>query len=328
MFFSLNNEAKLSNLSSGRDNNFNLVRLIASLLVLFTHAYALFFGVSSAEPFYEFGFTLGSIAVDVFFVSSGFLIYKSLESSDGLKKFFWFRALRIYPGLIFSLFLTVLCLSAFSTLSLLDYLFNIDTWFYLLKNSFLFFGIEYELPGVFHHVPYSNVINGSLWTLPYEVTMYVAISIFYVMDKSGSSKRGLLLISVWLFISIFLFSGVAEFYGLKTLFRLAFFFFFGASFYAFRNIVYFNSKVFFCFLILILLSCFYLKHLSYLYYLLMPYCLLWFIYIPDLFRKKINNFGDISYGVYIYAFPIQQALISSFPEFYFSLYVFFSFFVV
>ena len=66
---------KLANYAHGRDNNFNLVRILAALAVLITHSFALASGTGDAEPFRErLGMTMGAIAVDVFFITSGFLV--------------------------------------------------------------------------------------------------------------------------------------------------------------------------------------------------------------------------------------------------------------
>ncbi|WP_372340911.1 acyltransferase family protein [Paraglaciecola sp.] len=64
----------LSSYANGRDNNFNLIRFIAACLVLFSHSFALVLGGGLHEPLRGFlNMTLGTIAVDIFFITSGFL---------------------------------------------------------------------------------------------------------------------------------------------------------------------------------------------------------------------------------------------------------------
>src|SRR6266513_4565808 len=93
----------LGDLSSGRANNFNLLRFFAATLVIFSHCHALAWG-SNAEPvMLYFGFleTGGSLGVLIFFAISGYLIAQSYVMRGGhLKSFLAARALRLYPGLI------------------------------------------------------------------------------------------------------------------------------------------------------------------------------------------------------------------------------------
>lgn len=85
---------RLSNFTQGKDNNFNLIRMIAALAVLVTHSFALAIGTQDAEPFRQsLGMTMGAIAVDVFFVTSGFLVTASLLTRQNTIEFIWARAL-------------------------------------------------------------------------------------------------------------------------------------------------------------------------------------------------------------------------------------------
>ena len=92
-----------------RDNNFTLIRFIAASLVLFSHSFALSVGTASAEPLHtSLHITFGQIAVDVFFLTSGFLVTASLLARGSIKTFAKARCLRIYPGLIVAVLLTTL----------------------------------------------------------------------------------------------------------------------------------------------------------------------------------------------------------------------------
>ena len=161
---------KLSLLSQGRDNNFNLIRAVAALGVLVTHGFALSIGTGDAEPFREsFGITLGTIAVDIFFITSGFLVTSSMLNRKRAMDFIWARVLRIFPALFAMLLITVFVLGPiFTTRSLTSYLMDHSTLTYLTKNSLLFTDIAYTLPGVFESNPYKRAVNGSLWTMPFE----------------------------------------------------------------------------------------------------------------------------------------------------------------
>ena len=107
---------KLSDFTQGRDNNFNLIRIVAALAVLVTHSFALTVGSGNAEPLRaSLGMTMGSIAVDVFFIASGFLVTASLLNRQSAIDFIWARVLRIFPALSVMLFLTVFGLGAFFT---------------------------------------------------------------------------------------------------------------------------------------------------------------------------------------------------------------------
>jgi surface polysaccharide O-acyltransferase-like enzyme len=92
---------RLASVSQGRNNNFNLFRIVAALAVVVTHSFVLSSGNPGDEPLRQtLGTTLGSIAVDVFFVTSGLLIAASLLRSQCLVAFARARCLRISPGLI------------------------------------------------------------------------------------------------------------------------------------------------------------------------------------------------------------------------------------
>ena len=145
----------LENYAQGRNNNFNFIRIIAAYSVLVTHSFALALGSGDAEPFRNaLQMTMGSMAVDVFFVTSGFLVTASLLNRGSVIEFCYARALRILPALIVMLLLCVCVIGVlFTNRSAALYFLSHDTYLFFLKNSLLFLGVSYNLPGVFEEPP-------------------------------------------------------------------------------------------------------------------------------------------------------------------------------
>ena len=311
---------KLGDLSSGRDNNLNLIRMLAAYAVLISHSYALTAGTGDAEPGRgSIGLSLGAIAVHVFFLASGFLVSASLLSRRSVIDFAWARALRIIPALLVMLVLVVLVLGPLYTSLPLDaYLRNGRTWEYMLRNSVPVARMAYELPGVFQENPYGPAVNGSLWTLPYEVRMYLALAILWVAagwaqgTRAGGLFAGLVVLGALL-------SGchlLAAHFGLASVSEwsaLGFMFFAGASFYAFRQHVTLTWLGFLAVLICWALTVRHPALFFPVYVMTLGYALFFLAYVPGGIVRGYNRFGDISYGIYIYAFPVQQAVVASIP---------------
>lgn len=151
-------------------NNFEALRWIAASAVILAHAWGLR-GV--AGPYERFtGLDLGWSAVVMFFALSGYLISASAQRRTPLE--FWrARFLRIFPGLIVSTALTALIVAYFSDLDFRAYVTNGQTLKYVFGTGTLV-GTEYSLPGAFQH-NVSTQANGSLWTLRYEIACYLTI---------------------------------------------------------------------------------------------------------------------------------------------------------
>ena len=157
---------------SGRDNNFNLLRLVAATLVLVSHSFAISLQSGAAEPFRSsLGLSLGELAVDIFFAASGFLVTASLFTRRDVIEFAAARCLRIFPGLWVSLALTVLVFGfCFTSLAPSAFFSEWQTWRFTIKNAILVRGVEWTLPG------FPHAVNGSLWTLPSEIAMYALLA--------------------------------------------------------------------------------------------------------------------------------------------------------
>lgn len=157
--------------ASGR-NNFNALRLVAAWMVIYGHAWAIT-GTAGQDVITwltQFKFA-GAVAVDLFFVISGFLIAASLQRNS-VRNYLQARALRILPALVTCVALSVFVLGPLLTTAR-DYWHSPQTWRYLLLNASLW-STTHTLPGVFEHLPYTAV-NGSLWTLPGEARLYLAL---------------------------------------------------------------------------------------------------------------------------------------------------------
>ena len=147
--------------------NFDLMRLIAALLVVVSHTFPL----SGQPALRTWGVEdLGALGVSIFFVISGYLVSASYQRDP--KTYLVKRLLRIEPGLIASLVATVVALGFVTTAPAADY------WptaaLYVLRNAVLY-PATYDLPGVFQTVPMVGVVNGVLWTLRLEFTFYLVL---------------------------------------------------------------------------------------------------------------------------------------------------------
>jgi len=134
---------KLVDYAQSRDNNFNLIRIIAALSVLVSHSFVLATGNPNAVPLRaSIGMTLGTFAVDAFFIVSGFLVTASLVNRQNIIDFVWARVLRIYPALLVMVLLTVFALGPYFTSEALSaYLVDHKTYQYLTKCSTLISGV-------------------------------------------------------------------------------------------------------------------------------------------------------------------------------------------
>ena len=184
--------------SGGRDNNFNLIRILAALSVLLSHCYPLL-AVSSTTPWGRVIETrLSDLAVNTFFIISGFLVARSFVRRPRLRPFLNARLLRLIPALFVVTSLSALVLGPFATsLPLSDYLFDPEVWAYIFSNSSLD-GTEFGLPGVFADNPFPSAVNGSLWTLRYEGKMYAALTALGFLGVLRPGRR------FWIFSAAFL----------------------------------------------------------------------------------------------------------------------------
>lgn len=311
---------KLSNFTRGRDNNFNLIRIVAAFVVLIIHSFTVMKGAFDAAPFGEsFRRTTGVIAVDIFFIMSGFLVTASLLNRQDIIEFIWARVLRIFPALLMMLFLTVFGLGIFFTsVPLFSYLTNAQTYIYLIKCTTLIFGAAYNLPGVFDENPYKNIVNVSLWTMPYEIRMYAILAIIWITLRIIKKIRlkifelaiviGTAVAGILLLARHFYFSAEDPFT------RLFFMFFSGAAFYVLKKYITLSHSFFWLLVIALVLSVLINKHIFFVVYTLtIAYVLFYIAYIPAGYIRKYNMIGDYSYGVYIYAFPVQQSVAALVP---------------
>lgn len=287
-------------------NNFDFLRFFAASAVVFGHCYWLS-GAGAAEPVRLFTGSMDTadIAVNLFFVMSGFLIAASWMNSRSVLDFAAKRALRIFPALCVSTLFTALIVGPLATgLPLKEYLLNSQTLRYL-SNMLLI--TQFELPGVFTENPFPNTVNGSVWTLPYEVLMYTSLLMMGLLKVFGRIAVLLLPLSLML-IHFYLAPALGlESDILRKTTRLGMFFFFGSALYLYRRELPWNWKVALSMLGLSLLSA-KTELWLFIHVLTLPYLT---IYLAHLQIPRLSGFGkhgDFSYGIYIFSFPTQQLL--------------------
>lgn len=310
---------RLSDYTRGRDNNFNLLRFVAATMVLVSHSFAICSGNAADEPLRALlGMSLGDIAVDIFFAASGFLVAGSLLSRQKLSDFVLARALRIYPGLWLALVLTLVFVgTCVTTLSVADFFTDPQTWKHLAKNAVMLKGVDYALPGAFQDVPWVGAVNGSLWTLPTELRMYLLLAGLWL----GAS---LLRIDArrWVSVACVLLSVAGLTYAIYTawsgpgskLYLLGAMFFVGAAMRVWQDRIPMTRAAVLALVVALLAAMAVSTELfTTIYRLALPYLVLSLAYLPAGGIRRFNTVGDYSYGMYVYAFPVQQSLAHFWP---------------
>ncbi len=311
---------RLSEYAVGRDNNFTLLRFSAAMTVLFAHSVAVL-GLPPEREFFfhRVGFSLGEMGLDMLFVTSGFLVTASLVGRQDLIAYLWARILRVYPGMWVMLVLTVFVLApALTTLPREAYYTSPLTWEYFRKCATLISGVRYSLPGVFDNAPLKHEFNGSLWTMPVEVRMYLYLAAIWVALAVApafrlKTMRFVVPISAAVLLAIVLraeLTGIA-FNGANI---RVFMFLYGSSLYLWRDRVPLGPWLLAGILAALVLAASVDKTVFFLVYVacLAP-LVLHLVYVPGGRIRAFNDWGDYSYGVYIYAFPVQQTLAFLFP---------------
>lgn len=306
----------LSEYSGSRDNNFNLIRFIAAVAVLVSHSFDIPTG-TNVEPFRRFlGMSLGNMAVDIFFLLSGYLVIRSLLSRKKIISFLWARIVRIYPALCITVLFCVFIVGlSFTTLPVAEYLTHPQTLKYWLKNTVLVSGAEYNLPGVFENLPYEKTVNGSLWTLPFEVWFYFYLIIVFFITQPFVRKYGVKMLRVSLFyigicvLATYIFNHFFDFASFRKL-KLFSMFSIGIVFYLWRDKIVLSSKLSTILSVILLISSVSKDVFFVVYTISIPYLLFYLAYIPSGIIRKFNKLGDYSYGLYLYAFPVQQSISS------------------
>ena len=285
-----------------RANNFDAIRLAAAAAVIVSHAWPLSSGSNQGEPLRRLTggqATLGELAVLVFFVVSGFLITRSFERSPGLADYARNRALRILPALACMVAAMTLVLGPlFTALPLREYFTDARFASYWLNVTLV--TTKYSLPGVFEANPFPRAVNGVLWTLRYEALFYVvtaALGAFRLLD------RRVLLAIVLLTIAVPL---VAELPGDKYV-RMFRFYAAGSALCLWRDAVPQDLRLAAAAAVLCGLGAA-LGGFHEIFTIAGSYLVLYLAFEPRVPLQHAGRWGDFSYGLYIYGFPVQQAV--------------------
>lgn len=293
-----------------RQDNFLLLRIIAAIMVIYGHSFHIAPNGAAKEIFIETGWGIysGDIAVNIFFIVSGFMVAGSYIRQADLFEFMKARIVRIVPALLVCVLLVAYVVGPLvSVLSSGDYFKNADVFRYVLRNMSFSSDMQFTLPGVFGNHLAKDVVNGSLWTLPAEFRMYVFVAILGAIGLL--SHRITLLVILALLFCV----GLVAPYNLPLhpeWLRLAGCFSIGILAYAFKDLITISHEGF----IAVVFGVYLCRGLDIHLYVLviaLAYFCFWFAYMVRL--PNLDRFGDPSYAIYLWGWPIQQLLASALP---------------
>lgn len=299
-----------TNSYSEYSTNVNFIKFIAAIMVVISHSFPLSSGSLTHEWFTILThgqYSMGGIAVCVFFFYSGLLITKSLEKSSDAKQYFINRIIRIIPPLAAVILISTFILGpCITSIPIYKYLTNSQTYLYLLNILLI---PTHNLPGVFEHNIYLPTVNGSLWTLPIEAFCYIALFFLFKLKlQQPSSMKILLYLSILFDIFILVLSKQRNLGIIYSLILPFLMFFAGVYYYLLRNKIKMNYKYFILAILILILSN-RSRTLLLGLYLCFPYILAYTGFACKKLPKKLGNLGKLSYGIYLCAFPIQQTLV-------------------
>lgn len=309
-------------------NNFDLLRILFAWFVIVSHSYVLN-GLGESDPLGQVTsnyLILSFVGVKGFFVISGYLILQSLTRSKSVIDYLAKRILRIFPGLIVVLLLTIGMVYFIYPPTQLPYLLNPDIYKYFIGNSLLFTP-HFFIPGVFEQLP-SKAINGSLWTIEFEFFFYIVLLFLFPIKKNNKA----LIISLAGLMALFTIGNLyypSQLLSIKKPIPLDLVFDLGIYFITGSFLACLNWKdwakrkyVFIGSLLLFFAMIFFKTDRAWLFTCL-PFVIL---YIGEQKSKAANwvhqKLGDPSYGIYLYAFPLQQFIVYYFKPSTFELFLY------
>lgn len=310
-----------------KHNNFDFLRLVGAILVIFYTSSAVL-GNYTNEPIVRLThgyFTTGNLGVAIFFIISGYLITKSWDQRRNIVKFVWARFLRLVPALVGVALFTIFIIGPLTThQNIIEYFTNSLTWGYL-KIVTVFFP-TYSLPGVFIHNS-TDKVNGALWTLPIESTMYLVILIIGALGilkkKRFITLMTLLVLGLYLYVNIHVIHAILplasndiidtlKYYANSMQLVYPLFFLIGSMYYLYKDKIKFDMRFVLLASIILVLSFWGGELILLTLYICLPYIVLGLAFNSLPMINGIGKRADISYGLYIYHFPVQQTLVNFF----------------
>lgn len=313
-----------------KNNAFGFLRLVLAVLVVFSHSFPLGgFGIDPLEALTKGRHTIGLVAVAMFFVLSGFLVCRSASQTASVPRFLWHRFLRIFPGYWICLLICGFVVAPFVAFGEYDSFVRVfavprgSSQDFVMGNAALFHFEEFSIPGIFYvyptaiagllrNNPFPFAINGSLWTLPFEVFCYLGVATLTVVGvlRRARSLILALFIGLWclyafVYIDPITFREAFPYPGLLYLVMLPLYFCAGCLCFLYIGEIPFSRLVFIASVLLTGVSLL-VGAFGLIAPVAMTYAFLWIAFRLPLGRFEAK--GDFSYGVYIYAFPVQQGL--------------------
>lgn len=298
--------------TQGRPSGFDYLRIGLAWAIVGYHTVVTSYGVDA-----QTALALGparpitASVLPMFFALSGFLVSGSLERSRTLVSFLGLRVIRIFPALAVESLIAMMIIGPLFTVYSMNMYFS-DPQFRSYAYNMLGM-IHYDLPGVFLSNPMSKV-NGQLWTLPYELKCYVAISVFVILriyKRHHLFIFGCLALQVYVTLMIYL-TIEPDDVGVVGGPVLVLAFLYGSLLYRIRNRIDWSFPLFVVALLasVVLL---YFPVVNSLAALPMAYVT---VYL-GLFNPRRSSYvsgGDYSYGIFLYGFSIQQAVSAALPD--------------
>lgn len=316
--------------NKGIGPGFDFVRIGLAALILFGHCFwvagkADFIPVISnaAEHFSQHNVRyvplvfsgqtyLKFMLVPMFFAVSGFLVTGSAFRTNSLRVFLAYRILRIVPALFTEVTLSALFLGPLlTTVALREYLTD--------PHFFEYFGniigrVRMLLPGVFLNNPSTLAVNVNLWTLPPEFYCYLIIAALLAVGLLTHRKAFTIIFSVataWLIAGNIRTVLDGQHVEVLSSTLVVYYFFVGCLLFHWREYVPFHPALFVVFSIAAFALYFY--RMPFVAPIFVSYAVIYvgMIRIP---RLPLIQSGDYSYGVYLYGFPIAQAVVCILPQ--------------
>lgn len=249
------------------------------------------------------GNIIGLYGVYTFFIISGFLLSHSLDRDASAVRFAINRTLRIYPGFIFCVLVTALVLGPMgSSLPLRQYLASPDVPGYVTTAVSCL--CDSTLPGVYRYAgtDLHLAVNGSLWSLSFEVLSYLLLASLWLAVRN-ITVVGILLA---LFAASTLAFGVV-YHGVRGISFTLPYFAGGVLMYAIQQRIGLKWSVALCCMLgLVVFAAFELPQKAYAVF--GAYLVVFFGSRPNVLSSIAARVGDLSYGVYLFGWPVEQLI--------------------